>query len=782
MKKYQKLYLLLIVLFSLSIQTNTFAQSVGESQPGVPDDWKNDLWLNTHFREMEVNDTYQIIARRVPEIIDDPISNNVVLPPFHYNVVRGNSVTVDENGLITANQLGTSIIEVKYDEIFVYDNTFAATSPVNITYLIVDVINPETIAETSITTDIATRIYDTHYFLGESTYYNFQVNTTGADSIAVKCNDYKAKIKGENKYSVRLQNRANIIEIVAFNNNESVRKLYYVIDGRRIDLNIDNITNPGKNFEVGDKAHVSFKGITLPVYKLATIYNPQFESPWGGKFASVMFDNEQLGEVKSNVNPTQYDLADNNTIEITFENEGNYIFKNGRINEAWWGSPLGTELDMTGPGQPNTNAATEESDFSSFPNFGISVGYQPALFNETKLYPESEEYADASDATLYTNIVENFTSGSFSFKNIATNWGSGVFSWYGTAVSNHTDAISLGGLANQFNSAAGGDVDGSGGYAVIYDAKSGGLEMPDEAIITFTNKDYPDGKPIEGLYVTNSTWGTNSMENGDNFAKKFGGSTGNDPDFFLLTVKGIDKDNNFTGSVDYYLADYRFEDNSRDYIRKDWRWIDLTSLGVVAKLQFEMHSSDVGPYGMNTPAYFCVDNINAPRLRVINPIENQTINSKGGNHLIDLTDVFEDPLNDNLEYSVSYNSNPDLITTSITGNNLTLAYSGDMTGTADISVKAASYKMVAETTFTANISTTVGADAIQNKTPMVTPNPADNYFTVNVDGNLVLFSINGVKVLDISNYTQGQNVDISYLPSGVYFVKINNNTIKLIKL
>lgn len=779
MKKHLKLSLLLIILFSMSIQTNVFSQNIGESQPGVPDDWKNDIRLNSNYREMEVNDTYQIVVRRLPEIIDDPVTNNVVLPPFHYTVVRGNSVTVNEDGLITANSLGTSIIEVKYDEIEAYGNTYAATSPVNITYLVVDVINPETIAGTSITTDIETRVYDTHYFLGETIYYNFQVEATGADSVAVKCNDYNAKIKGENSYSVRLQNRANIIEIVAYNNSEIARKLYYVIDARRIELNVENITNPGKNFEMGDKAHISFKGITLPVYKLATIYNPQFESPWGGKFATVVFDNEQLGKVKSNVNLTQYDLADNNTIEITFENEGNYIFENGHINEAWWGSPLGTELDMTGPGQPNTNAPTEEDDFSSFPNFGISVGYQPALFSETKLYPESEYYTDASAAASYESTEEQFTSGSFSFKNTSTNWGT-LTSWYGTAVSNRTDALSFGGVNNQFNSAAGGDIEGEGNYAVVFDARSSGMGMPEEATITFTNKDYPDGKLIEGLYINNNTWATTSMENGDGFAKKFGGPTGDDPDFFLLTIKGVDKDNNVTGTVEHYLADYRFEDNARDYIQKDWMWVDLTSLGVVTKLQFEMTSSDIGDYGMWTPAYFCVDNVNAPRLRLINPIEDQVITSKLENLEIDLTDVFEDPLNDNLEYSVSYNSNPDLIAASITGNNLTLAYAGDVAGKADISVKATSYKMAAETTFTTTICTAIDTDAIKT-VPMITPNPVNDFFTVNVDGDLALYSMNGAKVMDIPNYVQGQNIDASSLPSGVYFVRINNQTIKLIK-
>lgn len=387
MEKRNKFILLVGLLLFWLFQIEAIAQPIGQAYPTIPEDWKNDLWLNTHYREMAVGDTYQIVARRVPEIIDNPIDNNITLPPFHYTVVRGNSVTVNENGLITANDLGTSIIEVKYDEIVANGITYGAVSPVNITYIAIDVIDESAVASTTISTNITNRMYDTHYFTGESTYYDLEVNYTDADSISVKCNDKLANKKG-NTYSIKLQNRANILEIVAYKNSISQRKLYYVIDGRKIEMNIDNTTNPGKNFEQGDVAHISFKGITLPVYKLATIYNPQFESEWGGKFARVFFDNEQLGEIKSNVNLTQYDLADNNTIEVAFDKEDNYIFHTGRINEAWWGSPLGTEQDLTGPGNPNTNAPTEESDFSFFPNFGISVGYQGAQFDEIKLNPE----------------------------------------------------------------------------------------------------------------------------------------------------------------------------------------------------------------------------------------------------------------------------------------------------------------------------------------------------------------------------------------------------------
>lgn len=116
--------------------------------------------------------------------------------------------------------------------------------------------------------------------------------------------------------------------------------------------------------------------------------------------------------------------------------------------------------------------------------------------------------------------------------------------------------------------------------------------------------------PIEGLYITNSNYAYTSMRDGDSFAKKFGGDTGDDPDFFKLLVRGYQNGELTTDSVEFYLADYRFEDNSEDYIVDTWEWVDLTTLGPVDSLEFQLSSTDNDPvYGMNTPAFFCMDDL-----------------------------------------------------------------------------------------------------------------------------------------------------------------------------
>lgn len=117
------------------------------------------------------------------------------------------------------------------------------------------------------------------------------------------------------------------------------------------------------------------------------------------------------------------------------------------------------------------------------------------------------------------------------------------------------------------------------------------------------------GQGVRGVYVTNTTYAHHSMRDGDLFAKQFGGADGTDPDFFQLIIRGYRDSSLTTDSVSFYLADYRFDEDSLDYLVDDWQFVDLSSLGPVDSLQFTLASSDVGEFGINTPAFFCIDDL-----------------------------------------------------------------------------------------------------------------------------------------------------------------------------
>ena len=171
-------------------------------------------------------------------------------------------------------------------------------------------------------------------------------------------------------------------------------------------------------------------------------------------------------------------------------------------------------------------------------------------------------------------------------------------SWVGWAITNHTD-VTTPGFGNQYSAIAGSGNNDSANYATSFSFGPNLMFMNGEAV----------GERMGGLFITNSTYAFLSMRDGDSFAKKFGGASGDDPDFFLLTIKGILNGEETLDSINFYLADYRFDDNSMDYIIDEWTYVDLNGLGEVEAISFSLSSSDNGQFGMNTPAFFCVDDV-----------------------------------------------------------------------------------------------------------------------------------------------------------------------------
>lgn len=212
-----------------------------------------------------------------------------------------------------------------------------------------------------------------------------------------------------------------------------------------------------------------------------------------------------------------------------------------------------------------------------------------ASFEELVLAPDS--YWNGSDQS--GSFKSGETGGEITFIN---SYNAGWNSWSGFAYSNMTDSTTAG-YTNQYSAITGKGFDGSANYAVCYPSPSAelGFTLP--------------GK-IVGFYITNSTYAYLSMKNGDAFAKKFGGETGNDPDYLKLVIETIDGNGKTVDTLDFYLADFRFTDNSKDYILDKWTWVDLSELKGSNKLRFTLISSDNSFGYMNTPGYFCLDNVN----------------------------------------------------------------------------------------------------------------------------------------------------------------------------
>ena len=219
---------------------------------------------------------------------------------------------------------------------------------------------------------------------------------------------------------------------------------------------------------------------------------------------------------------------------------------------------------------------------------------------------------EGDQVEVITADLENLTMGASLFWNGSD--GTGVFAAQDLKFENTFDAtyLSWGGYA--YSQSADVTTSGYGNQYSVFDGANGtnkfAIYYPPFGADAFLS--FPSGKEytVKSINVCNSTYTALTIKNGDpSFAKKFGGTTGSDPDWFKMTAIGFDAAGDSVKSVDFYLADYRSADNSKDYIVNKWTTVDLTALGKINKMTFRFASTDSGSWGMNTPAYVCLDNI-----------------------------------------------------------------------------------------------------------------------------------------------------------------------------
>lgn len=147
------------------------------------------------------------------------------------------------------------------------------------------------------------------------------------------------------------------------------------------------------------------------------------------------------------------------------------------------------------------------------------------------------------------------------------------------------------------------------GFENMYSVYAGSGSINSKNFVIGTNDAVikcPSKKPsLTTVDITNTTYAALSMKDGDNYAKMF-----EKGDYFKLKITGFSlglvKD-----SVIVYLADFRSEISTNHYIQKNWKTVDISKLSNSDSLKFNLYSSDNGQYGMNTPAYFAIDNLRA---------------------------------------------------------------------------------------------------------------------------------------------------------------------------
>ena len=267
-------------------------------------------------------------------------------------------------------------------------------------------------------------------------------------------------------------------------------------------------------------------------------------------------------------------------------------------------------------------------------------------------YSSAQTVSDFENLTLQadsfwngSDLTREFSSGNAIF----TNYYDTVYDFWskGFAYSNMKDDTTAG-YTNTYSSITATGFNNSTNYAIGKEGAIIKLNAPGK------------GGLVNGIHITNSTYAALSMRDGDAFARQFGDTAGTSsgmaqgsfPDWFKLSITGFYNGGPVEDIVHFYLADYRFEDNSKDYIVSSWKWIDLTNLGNLDSLIFHLSSSDVGDWGMNTPGFFCLDDFTTADspLLVHEPIFSRN-----------LMDVYPNPAVDFINISLHESTEPGII-------------------------------------------------------------------------------------------------------------------------
>ena len=344
--------------------------------------------------------------------------------------------------------------------------------------------------------------------------------------------------------------------------------------------------------------------------------------------------------------------------------------------------------------------------------------------------------------------------------------------WGGFTASNRTD-LSQTGLNAQYTAAAGCGYDGSTQYAVAYT-----MGVQTEVYAT-------DGQlhTVTGCYVTNNLWTYQDILQGGYGEQPYGGLTGNDPDWFKVTATSKNASGQTVGTLDFYLADYRFANNEEDYVLDTWEWFDLSPLGNVATISFNLSSSRGSGYNMITPAYFCMDNFNgggvAPDLPpyIVIQVQDVVMDEFPKIVYVDFSGVATDPDDPDelIEYAMLSNSNEAAVSSTMEGRVLMLERLTEEQADAEIAMRATSDGQYVDFSFRVIMNHVEGVEE-SDMSFKVYPNPTSGLLTIDADGaqqfDFEVYNLMGQVVMNGMAIGQKTRIDLGGCPKGVYFVSV----------
>lgn len=248
----------------------------------------------------------------------------------------------------------------------------------------------------------------------------------------------------------------------------------------------------------------------------------------------------------------------------------------------------------------------EDADYKGGTNFAGKSDWSSLIdspqYGGSMLYPNGSGTTDESEAYTW------YDAGNTELKHtLPKSWNQYCYMGGGHAVSNYasSDYVTNGGYESQLTVykagtegvvRTGGGHNGSNNFAVHYGYKDKSGNTDGQTLPSFA---FGDGmaRVIDHMYVNNICYALNCYLNGNGLTAKIG-----DDDWVKLIATGYDGEAK-TGEASIYLC------NGPKNIVTDWTKFDLSGLGAVTKVEFNITGSSDNGYGFSQPAYFAYDDV-----------------------------------------------------------------------------------------------------------------------------------------------------------------------------
>ena len=256
--------------------------------------------------------------------------------------------------------------------------------------------------------------------------------------------------------------------------------------------------------------------------------------------------------------------------------------------------------------------------FSFALNAQTIVDFESLTVPADGYYNGSTDYSGSGNQETFT-----YSENGASFYVNYTNTGTYDY-WSAFAYSDQTDLTTADWTNYSAYANPAGGADASSNYVIAY---------------TFTGDSviFDNLVHIDSVKITNSVWAYHYMNGSDGSGS---GTYGAD-DYFKLSITGISDSGSYTGTVDFYLADFT---NGNSYIIDNWTNVNLSDLGNVKGLKFSLSALDTW-----TPYYFCMDNLTYSDAVSVKNIDNEVVSvyPNPAKSIVNITNV----LNSNITVS-----------------------------------------------------------------------------------------------------------------------------------